>query len=195
MTASNADQISTPGSNDSANQIRRLNVIIFDVLTSPVATTATSPNTTIVGYARVITKYGDCNIIDYSATTGYKDYSVTECDDCIVTRFTRVSNERLDRQSTAIFKASPYQTTSLSLDRIQIDLQESIGRRLRQQWCTRSIDRFDDLDPFLFFNITRSPTSNTANGLTITLPCTTPNIVSKSPILVQFSTFICFLQL
>ena len=114
---------------------------------APVATTATSPNTTIVGYARVVTKYGDCYIIDYSATTRYKDYSVTECDDCIVTRFNRVSNETW--QSTAISKASLYQTTSLSLDRIQIDLQESMGRRLRQQWRTRSIDRFDDLDPFL----------------------------------------------
>ena len=98
-----------------------------------------------------LTIYGDCNVIDYSATTRYKDYSVTECDDCIVTR---VSIERLDRQSTAISKASPYQTTSLSLDQIQINLQESMGRRLRQQWRTRSIDRFDDLDPFLFFNDT-----------------------------------------
>src|SRR6267378_4314738 len=80
---------------------------------APVTTTATSPNTTIAGYARLITKYGDCNIINYSATTRYKDYSVTKCDDCIVTRFTRVSNKRLDRQSTAISKASPYQTTSL----------------------------------------------------------------------------------
>jgi len=67
-----------------------------------------------------------------------------------------------------------------------------MGRRLRQQWRTRSIDRFDDLDPFLFFNITRSPTSNTANGLTITLPCTTPNIVSKFPILVQFLPLFVF---
>jgi len=150
-------------------------------------------NITIVGYARVITKYGDCNIINYSATTRYKDYSVTKCDDCIVTRFTRVSNKRLDRQSTAISKALLYQTTSLSLNRIQIDLQESIGRRLRQQWRTRSIDQFNDLNLFLFFNnVIRSPTSNTANGLTITLPCTTPNIISKSPILVQFLPLFVF---
>jgi len=90
MTASNADQITTPKS--------------IDLVESPTKDTkqllfprrTVLPNTTIAGYARVITKYGDCNIINYSATTRYKDYSVTEYDDCIVTRFTRVSNERLD---------------------------------------------------------------------------------------------------
>lgn len=48
-------------------------------------------DTTITGYACVITRY--------------KDYSVTECDDCIVTRFTRASNKRLNLQLTAISKA------------------------------------------------------------------------------------------
>jgi hypothetical protein len=44
----------------------------------------------------------------------------------------------------------------------------------------RNVSKYD------VYSVTRSPTSNTANGLTITLPCTTPNIVSKFPILVQF---------
>ena len=47
-------------------------------------------NIIIVGYARVITKYGDCNIINYSATTRYKDYSVIKYDDYIVTGFTKL---------------------------------------------------------------------------------------------------------
>ena len=41
-----------------------------------------------------------------SVTGAVTDYSVTECDDCIVTRFTRVGNKRINRQLTAISKAS-----------------------------------------------------------------------------------------
>jgi len=48
------------------------------------------PDITIVGYTRVVTKYGNCNIINYSATR-YKDYSVTKCNNCIVTRFTKLA--------------------------------------------------------------------------------------------------------
>ena len=79
-----------------------------------------SPDTTIAGYARVVTKYGDCNIIDYSATTRYKDYSVIKCDDCIVTRFTESVMRDLTDNRRLYLKPLPYQTTSLSLNQIQI---------------------------------------------------------------------------
>ena len=78
-----------------------------------------SPYTTIAGYARVVARYGDCNIIDYSATR-YKDYSVAECDDCIVTRFTESAMRDSTDNRRLYPKPLPYQTTSLSLDQIQI---------------------------------------------------------------------------
>ena len=43
----------------------------------------------IIKYS-AITKYGNYNIINYSATTRYKDYSVTEYNNCIVTKFTKL---------------------------------------------------------------------------------------------------------
>ena len=41
----------------------------------------------IIKYS-TITKYGDCNIINYSATTKYKDYSVIEYNNYIIIRRT-----------------------------------------------------------------------------------------------------------